>query len=223
MKSNCQPEGAGASGYSETETSVVVQPHAQIKRADAQKALDQLVKNTPGGVALAWVDANNVTFLSAGVFDPEDPRPITPDTQFHIASITKVFTALLLAKSERLGKVSRNDPVVKYLLSAGDPDITKLAKITLLLLATHHSGLPREPSSIPRRLAADQYPFAKYTRRQLIDSLRTDGVGAACDLMFAYSNFGFSLLGQALGEAWHDNYTRVLQEQVMRPLGLART
>ena len=76
-------------------------------------------------------------------FSTDDPRPITPDTQFELGSVTKVFTALLLAESERLGKVSRNDPAAKFLLSSDDPAQASLAKITLLSLTTHTSGLPR--------------------------------------------------------------------------------
>lgn len=190
---------------------------------DVQLRLDNLVKGTPGGVAVACADADNIAFFSAGRFDPEDPRPITPDTQFAIASITKVFTALLLARSEQAGKVSRHDSISRYVLPTNDPDAAKLATITLLLLATHHSGLPREPSNIPTARVVSRYPFAEYTREQLIKALRIDGPGAPSDLLFSYSNFGFSLLGQALADAWQSSYSEVLQAQVLRPLGLDRT
>src|SRR5689334_6942039 len=116
---------------------------------EAQRAIDSLAKDTPGGVAMAYVEARNIAFFTSGKFSSEDLRQITPDTQFEAASIAKLFTALLLAKSELLGKVNRKDPVGKYLLPADDPDAEKLSKITLLLLATHHSGLPREPSNLP--------------------------------------------------------------------------
>ena len=155
------------------------------------------------------MNGDEIGFFCAGTFDPENLRPITPDTVFEIASITKIFTALLLAKSDRLGKVSRNDPVSKYLLPSGDPESETLARITLLLLATHHSGLPREPSTIPFAVTRNAYPFAQYTRDQLIDAMRRDGVGVPCDLVFSYSNFGFSLLGQALAEAWRGSYDEI--------------
>ncbi|HWW00652.1 MAG TPA: serine hydrolase [Candidatus Acidoferrum sp.] len=190
---------------------------------EAQAKLDTLAKGTEGGVAMAWVDADGFSFLSAGTFDPENPRPITPDTQFEVASIAKLFTAILLAKSERLGKVNRNDPVGKYLLPTDDPDAAKLAKITLLLLATHHSGLPREPSNVPPAVDSNCYAFGEYTREELINAMRIDGPGAPSDLVFAYSNFGASLLGQALSDAWRESYPQVLREQVLRSLGLDLT
>ena len=189
----------------------------------ARRAIESLAAGSPGGVAIACVDRSETGLFNAGTFDPEDPRPITPDSQFQIASLTKIFTALLLAKSERLGKVSRHDPVAKYLLPPDDPNAERLVPITLLLLATHHSGLPREPSIAPGPAPGDTYPFARFTRQQLIDALRTDGADAPYDLVFSYSNFGFSLLGQALAEAWQSNYADLLGEAVLRPLGLVGT
>ena len=189
----------------------------------ARRAIETLAEGEPGGVAIACVDRGETGLFSAGTFDPDDPRPITPDSQFQIASLTKIFTALLLAKSERLGKVSRHDPVARYLLPPDDPNAERLAPITLLLLATHHSGLPREPSIAPSPAPGDAYPFAGFTRQQLIEALRTDGAVAPYDLVFSYSNFGFSLLGQALAEAWQSDYADLLGEAVLRPLGLSGT
>jgi len=195
----------------------------QFNLAESQMELNSLILGRQGGAILATISPDQIAFVSAGIFDPEDPRPITSDTQFETASIVKIFTALLLAKSERLGKVSRNDPVAKYLFPPSDPDAAKLAHITLLLLVTHHSGLPREPSRTPVIFDSDRYPFAQCTLEELIGSLRTDGPGSQPDLAFAYSNFGFSLLGQAISAAWRNSYAEVLREQVLRPLGLDRT
>src|SRR5262249_22299090 len=101
MNSNSETNCAAPPGNNEPVTSEAVRPPAPGDLADARTALDTLIGGTPGGAALAWVDSDDVTFLTAGVFDSDEPRPVTPDTQFHISSITKVFTALLLAKSER--------------------------------------------------------------------------------------------------------------------------
>ena len=189
--------------------------------ADAQARLDGFLKSKPGGVSVAWVDADGVAFLSAGKFSATDARPITPDTQFEIGSVTKVFTALLLAESERAGKVSRNDPVAKYLLPPGDPDAAKLEKITLLALSTHTAGLMTWPTNF--RMPTKPNPFVDITTADLVAALRTDGPNAPAGRNFAYSNFGVALLGQALAAAWGKPYADVLREHVLTPLGLERT
>jgi CubicO group peptidase (beta-lactamase class C family) len=189
--------------------------------ADLQQRLDEFAKDAPGGVAIAWVDADGTAFFTAGKMSAMDPRAITPDTQFEIASITKVFTALLLVESERLGQVSRLDPAAKYLLPAGDPDQAALSGITLLSLATHTSGLPRLPKNFSTADAPE--PYAAYDLAKLVTALRTDGPKADTDGVAAYSNFGFAVLGQALAAAWDTSYADALATHVLTPLGLKAT
>lgn len=190
---------------------------------DARTRLDAWVKDQPGGIAAAWVDADGVVFFQAGKFDTEDSRPITPDTQFEIGSITKVFTALLLAESERLGKVSRNDSAAKYLLPTADPAQAALAKITLLSLTTHTSGLPRLPANIGANPDANPDPYAAYDRSALIAALRIHGPSAVARSTVSYSNFGVSVLGESLAAAWGTSYAEALREHVLAPLGLKAT
>jgi CubicO group peptidase (beta-lactamase class C family) len=191
--------------------------------ADLQARLDALLKNQPGGVAIAWVDAEGTAFLQAGRFDGDGSTAITPDTQFEIGSVTKVFTSLLLAESERAGKVSRADPAAKYLLPAGDPDQAALAKITLFSLATHTSGLPRLSSNIGPNPDANPDPYARYDREMLVEALRLDGAVAPAGRGMAYSNFGAAVLGEALGTAWGTRYAAALEAQVLAPLGMKAT
>jgi CubicO group peptidase (beta-lactamase class C family) len=191
--------------------------------SDVQSRLDAWIKGQPGGVAAAWVDADGATFFQSGQFDTGDPRAITPDTQFEIGSVTKVFTALLLAESERAGKVSRNDPAAKYLLPPTDPAQASLAKITLLSLTTHTSGLPRLPANIGPNPDANPDPYAAYDRAALVAGLRTHGPGAVVGSAVSYSNFGVSVLGEALAAAWGTNYADALREHVLAPLGMKAT
>ena len=191
--------------------------------ADLQARLDAFVKDQSGGAAVAWVDADGVSFFNAGTFSADDARAITPDTQFELGSVSKVFTALLLAESERLGKAGRNDPAAKYLLPADDPAQAALAKITLLSLSTHTSGLPRLPANIGPNPDGNPDPYAAYDRAALVAALRLHGPVAPAGRAMAYSNFGVSVLGEALGAAWGTTYTEALREHVLAPLGLKAT
>ncbi len=191
--------------------------------ADVQARLDAFNRVQSGGVALVWVDADGAAFFTTGKFAADDARPITPDTQFELGSVTKVFTALLLAESERLGKVSRGDSAARYLLPAGDPAQDALAKITLLSLTTHTSGLPRLPGNIGAAPDANPNPYAAYDRVALVAALRTHGPVAPVGRAFAYSNFGASVLGEALAAAWGVEYADALAAHVLGPLGLKAT
>ncbi len=202
---------------------LMIPPVAAKPPSDLQSRLDAWIKDQPGGAAVAWVDADGVAFFQAGQFDGQDPRPITPDTQFELGSVTKVFTALLLAESERLGKVSRNDSAAKYLLPPDDPAQAALAKITLLSLTTHTSGLPRLPANIGANPDANSDPYAAYDRSMLVEALRTDGRVAPTGSAMAYSNFGVAMLGEALAAAWGTPYADALRVHVLTPLGMKAT
>ncbi len=194
---------------------------------DTQEKIEKWLGQKPGGVALAWVDAEGVQFFQAGKFSADDPRKITPDTQFEIGSITKVFTALLLAESERAGKVKLDDPAAKFLLAADDPAQAELAKITLRALSTHRSGLPRLSGNLIKAMEAGamnvKNPYAKFGRELLVEALREQGPAAKPTAYPDYSNFGVALLGEALGAAWEMSYEAALEQVVLTPLGLTKT
>lgn len=202
---------------------LVMSPASAKPPADIQAKLDAWIKDQPGGISAAWVDAAGTTFFHAGKIAADDPREITPDTPYEIGSITKIFTAVLLAQSEQLGKVSRNDSAAKYLLPPDDPDQAALAKITLLALTTHTSGLPRMPENFGTNSDSIANPYSTYGRAALVSALRTHGKSAIANSAVSYSNFGVSVLGEALGDAWGTSYADALREQVLAPLHLNAT
>jgi CubicO group peptidase (beta-lactamase class C family) len=191
---------------------------------NVQKELDGFVDKRPGGaIVVAWVDGVGERQYQAGKLAGDDPRAVSSNTLFEIGSITKVFTALLLVESERLGRVRMDDPAAKYLLPPGDPMQVELGHITLRNLATHSSGLPRLPGNLMNGLISTSNPYASYDRAALIAALRQHGPKAKAGLRMEYSNFGVSLLGEALAAAWGKSYDETLRERVLTPLGLKRT
>jgi serine-type D-Ala-D-Ala carboxypeptidase/endopeptidase len=193
--------------------------------AAAPAELEQKIKtwlaDQPGCAAVAYVDQDGVTYVNIGQLAPEVATAPTPDTLFEIGSITKVFTGLLLAETERAGKVSRDDPVAKYLLRPDDPAHAECSKVTLLSLTTHTSGLPRRPGLFKPSSLAD--PYRGYDREALVIDFRLHGKSAGSDRPYNYSNFGVGLLGEALASAWSESYSTALTRQILAPLGLSHT
>src|SRR5689334_9032492 len=123
-----------------------------------------------------------------------DACPLDGDTVFEIASVTKVFTALLLADMVDKKEVALSDPAAKYLPGVKLPERNGRL-ITLVDLATHTSGLPFMPADAP--------PFndptaAKYStgdlKRFLAGYQLTRDIGSDWD----YSNIGYWVLSEAL-------------------------
>jgi len=136
------------------------------------------------GIVVGIVDEHGSRIISYGKLDNGSSSQVDGDTLFEIGSITKTFTALLLEDMVARGEMKLDDPVEKFL-----PEKVKIPskggrKITLLDLATHSSGLPRD---INDWTVQGMYDFLG--RCQLISKPGTKVL---------YSNLGFCLLGHVI-------------------------
>jgi CubicO group peptidase (beta-lactamase class C family) len=92
-------------------------------------------------------------------------------TVFEIGSITKVFTASLLAEMVQDGEVELDDPIARHLPKSVRVPSRGRRQITLVDLSTQHSGLPRLPTNM--RPADSENPYVDYTVKNLYDFLAT--------------------------------------------------
>jgi CubicO group peptidase (beta-lactamase class C family) len=188
---------------------------APVKAADMQSVLDRdLPKILPPGAGLA------IGVSQHGVRRVFVYGTARPDSLFEIGSITKTFTGLILARMVEQGKV-RFDQPVRELLPPGLVEKPAGREITLLDLATHHSGLPRIPTNFH---PADQSnPYADYHAADLYEYLAKRGLRKPADAAFLYSNLGVGLLGQALANRAQMSYPDLVKAEITGPLGMRDT
>lgn len=187
-------------------------------------AVDSLVQpllegHWVGGVAIALLDAEGAQFLSYGDRRPGGPA-IDPDTLFELGSLTKLFTAALLEQMVERGELKLDDPVAALLPAGTTLPSGGGEQITLLDLATHHSGLPRVPDDLP---VDDPNPYARYDVEQLYAFLARTELASAPGVAYEYSNVGFALLGNALSLRAGKAYETLILEQVAAPLQMHDT
>jgi CubicO group peptidase (beta-lactamase class C family) len=142
------------------------------------------------------------------------------DSIFEIGSISKTFTGLILAQMVAQHKVKLDDPV-RELLPPGTAAKPEGAEITLLDLATQHSGLPRMPDNF--HPADVQDPYADYRPANLYEFVAKHGVSKPANTEFLYSNLGLGLLGQALANRAGMRYPELLRAQITGPLQMNDT
>jgi len=173
-----------------------------------------------GYVALVRDDAGPrlVTYGTAG--DPQS-RPLDGDTVFEIGSITKVFTALLLADMVARGEVKLTDPVEEYLPAEGRPKSFDNKPISLLDLVTYTSGLPRLPTNFKPQ--DKENPYADYTVEQLYKFLSEYTPRYYPGSHYEYANLGFGLLGHVLALHAGRSYEELVVSRICEPLGLTDT
>ena len=151
--------------------------------------------------------------------NPPDERTI-----FEIGSITKVFTATLLADMARERLVALDDPVQKHLLD-GVVVPVRGRPITLADLASHTSGLSRLPKGflLPAMLRERRNPYASFTVDELHTAIQATKPRRAPGRKVRYSNYGVGLLGHALALRAGTSYEELVAERITGPLGMADT
>src|ERR1700749_2149094 len=108
---------------------------AETPSEKADALLDGLIQtNDPGMAVLVAQDGKILFEKGYGIADLEHHVPVTPQTVFRIASITKPFTAIAILKLQEEGKLSINDKLSKYI-----PDFPRGDEVTLCQLLTHTS------------------------------------------------------------------------------------
>jgi D-alanyl-D-alanine-carboxypeptidase/D-alanyl-D-alanine-endopeptidase len=172
------------------------------------------------GIVVGVIGPEGRRIISAGQRSADDPRALNGDTVFETGSITKAFTALLLAEMAEKNELALNDPVAKYLPAGFRMPTRHGQTISLLDLATHTSGLPFMPneSTTSTNSEADKYSVANLRRFIENCELRSD-IGQKWE----YSNIGYWLLSEALAGRAGVDYETLLQKRVIAPLSLTNT
>ena len=143
------------------------------------------------------------------------------NTVFEIGSITKVFTSTLLADMAARHLVALDDPVARYLPATVRVPSRNGRSITLLDLATQHSGLPRLPDNM--KPADPDNPYADYTREQMYEFLSRYELPRDPGESFEYSNLGVGLLGDALSLRAGTSYEALVVDRILAPLAMRDT
>jgi len=191
---------------------------ALIERLDAQ-ASREFAKDNFASVTVGVVSGPRLVWSkSYGWADIEKKVPATKSTLYRIGSITKEFTALMLLQLVQEGKVHFSDPVEKYF-----PEINKIQgrfpgapPITLIQLATHTSGLDREPEDTETYLKGPVSDWEKV----LIAALPKTRYAFEPGTHYSYSNIGYAALGAALSRAAGQPYVDYVTQRIFKPLGM---
>jgi CubicO group peptidase (beta-lactamase class C family) len=199
--------------------SVFKDPERKQKLAAAFPEIEKLFKASaermPGAVMGIVVDGELVWVKTAGVREAENKAPVTPETVFRIASMTKSFTAMAILKLRDDGKLSLDDPVSKYVPALAElpyPTSDSPA-ITIRHLLTHSEGFPEDNPWGDRQLAQPDDTMRAWMKAGIPFS-------TAPGTAFEYSNYGFAILGQVIAKASGKSYADYVRDNILRPLGM---
>lgn len=170
---------------------------------------------TPGLVYGVVAEGRLVHVRGFGVQDLTAKRPVTPDTLFRIASMTKAFTALSILSLRDAGKLSLDDLAEKYVpeMRGWKYPTSDSPRIRIRDLLSHVAGFVTDDPWGDRQTPM---PEAEFTRL-----LRT-GVpfSRVPDTAHEYSNFGYALLGHIVANVSGMPYRAYVERTILKPLGM---
>lgn len=178
----------------------------------------QQAAHVPGLVYGIVADGKPVHVRSLGMQDIASKRPVTEDSLFRIASMSKAFTALAILKLRDEGKLSLDAPAESYVPEMRDwrYPTSDSPRITVRNLLTHTAGFVEDNPWGDRQQVMPEPEFTALLRKG-VPFARAPG------LAMEYSNLGYALLGRIVSNVSGTSYQNYIRQQIMAPLGMSST
>jgi len=176
-------------------------------------ACEKLAPEIPGFAVAVAVDGRIVWSEAFGYADREARRPATPATQFRIGSASKPLTAAAIAQLFEAGQLDLDAPVQRYVPTFPE----KGAPITTRLVGGHLAGIRHyqgDEFTLNRRFATVTDGLSIFANDSLLFPPGT---------RFAYSSYGFNLLGAVVEGASHEEFLVYMSRHVFGPLHMTST
>jgi CubicO group peptidase (beta-lactamase class C family) len=168
------------------------------------------------GAVLIAKDGKPVFKAAYGLADREKKIPNRLDTQFRIGSMNKMFTALSVLQLVQAGKIKLADPLGKYLTDYPNKELA--SKVTIHHLLTHTGGTGDFFGP-----EFDKHRLELRTLQDYVKLYGQRGVEFEPGSRWAYSNYGFLLLGVLIEKVSGQSYYDYVAEHVFKPAGMTLT
>ncbi len=180
----------------------------------------------PGAALAVTKDQRLVYARGYGLADRETGQRVQPKSLFRIASLSKPITAVGILQLVERGKLNLDDRV-HDVLELAEPTDPRWKYVTMLQLMQHTGGWDRgvsfDPMFRPIEIAADQGVDPPAKPEQIIRYMLKQPLDFDPGARYAYSNFGYCLLGRVIERVTGQPYGRYIRQSVLGPLGVRRT
>lgn len=207
----------------------------QVEEVDTEKfdeALLELMEeyDIPGGAVAVATDGRLVLARGYGVADTDSGEPVQPDSLFRIASISKPITAVAILWLVESGDLDLDDRAFdilnEYEPLEGDHVDPGIREVTVRHLLQHSGGWDRDESFDPMWAATKVEQALRVPKPVSCEDIITFMLGEPLDfepgMRYAYSNFGYCILGRIVEEVSGRPYEEYVRNQLLQPVGITR-
>ncbi len=203
---------------------VFTDPDRRAKLAKAFPEIDRRIaafmaeRHVPGAAWGIVIDGELAHVGVEGFRELSSRSPVTRDSVFRIASMTKSFTAMAILKLRDEGRLSLDDLAERHV-----PELKGLRyptsdspRLTVRDLMSHAAGFPEDNPWGDQQLAASEDEFSRMMREGIPFS-NPPGIA------YEYANYGFAILGRIVTNASGKPYRHYIDESILKPLGMTST
>ncbi len=184
------------------------------------------------GAALAIAQGGQLVYSRGfGLADRDENTPVEPNALFRIASVSKPITGVAVMKLVQDEKLKLEDKVLDYIpnephFEDGGKFDERWKQITLVECLSHTGGWDRDKSYDPMFQAVRMAKSMRIDLPILPEHIIRYQLGQPLDFdpltRYAYSNFGYSILGRVIEKVSGQPYEKYVQEAIFKPLGIER-
>jgi len=173
--------------------------------------------------SLAVVDGGRLVLARGYTWAPRGAQPTQPTSLFRIASLSKPLTAVGVLRLVERGLAKLDDPIGKWIDLTGWAD-RRIERVTLRHLLSHRGGWDRTRSFDPmfrdRTVVESLGRSLPTTPQMIIDYMAGQPLDFDPGVRYAYSNFGYCLLGRIIECATSQTYEEYMRSEILAPLGI---
>ena len=194
-------------------------PAAEVAQEDprfaeiAELIVARMIEYAVPGVAFGLSKSGSVAMRGFGVTNLDNPQPVTPDTVFPVASISKTVTATVLMRLRERGLVDLEAPVIQYIPAFRVADERSTRDVRIWHLLTHTPGWEGQLGARDR---------GAETLSTFLGSMRAVPALAPPGEVWSYNNAGWGVAGGVIEVVTGSPINAAFDELVFRPLGLER-
>lgn len=187
-------------------------------------ALDYLRDPNNRSLSIGIVNGNTTSTYYYGETKKESNVLPGDKSLYEIGSISKTFTAVLLAHAVNEKKIALTDDIRKYLPGAYPDLLLNGAPISIVKLANHTSGLPALPMDFQTSTGYNaENPYMHYSKEMIYQYLKTLKQDTIAVSTPQYSNFGFAVLGTILENVYQKPLEELVKQMITGPLKMTST
>ena len=232
MTIGCGGGGSDGVGPIVEPTTMPMTGTAVPELASFDRVITDLMKKwgIPGGAIAVVKDGRLVLARGYGYADAEAKTPVAPDALFRIASVSKPITSVAVMRLAEEGRLDLDARAFAMLPSLTPPVgatvDARLDAITIRQLLTHLGGWDRDRSFDPMfratQIAAALGTPPPASVESVIRYMRGQPLDFTPGERYAYSNFGYAVLGRVIEQVTGKSYGVYVTDGVLRPMGITR-